>query len=110
MEKGGREEEVWGKGGMEEGGLYEAKRGKGGWYRVRKNKREEEGIKCLTFSATGGKEVLLVLLNKGPQVGRQCTSFTRQLLTPHRCLPQRQLVNSELQNRQLQLKQYIIQY
>ena len=27
MEKGGREEEVWGKGGMEEGGLYEAKRG-----------------------------------------------------------------------------------
>ena len=35
---------------MEEGGLYEAKRGKGGWYRVRNNKerkgggREEEGM------------------------------------------------------------------
>ena len=43
MEKGGREEEVWGKGGMEEGGLYEAKRGKGGWYRVRKNKEREGG-------------------------------------------------------------------
>ena len=43
MEKGGREEEVWGKDGMEEGGLYEAKRGKGGWYRVRKNKEREGG-------------------------------------------------------------------
>ena len=43
MEEGGREEEVWGKEGMEEGGLYEAKRGKGGWYRVRRNKEREGG-------------------------------------------------------------------
>ena len=60
MEKGGREEEVWGKEGMEEGGLYEAKRGKGGRYRVRKNKEREGGgrngvgTEVLTFSATGG--------------------------------------------------------
>ena len=30
VEKGGREEEVWGKEGMEEGGLYEAREEKEG--------------------------------------------------------------------------------